>query len=97
MLNKNSLSCALTQMEFTPEIDLFASRLNAQFTRYVAYRPDPGAVAIDAFSLDWSTLKFYAFPPFSVIPAVLKKIKKARRRGYAYYHIGPRKRGSLWR
>ena len=73
MLNRDSLSHALTQLNFLPEIDLFASRLNSQFTHYVAYRPDPDAVDIDAFFLDWSTLKFYAFPPFSVIPAVLKK------------------------
>ena len=50
MLNRDSLSHALTQLNFLPEIDLFASRLNSQFTHYVAYRPDPGAVAIDAFS-----------------------------------------------
>lgn len=81
MLNKDSLSHALTQLNFCPEIDLFASRLNSQFTHYVAYRPDPGAVAIDAFSLDWSTLKFYAFPPFSVIPAVLKKIRDDKATG----------------
>ena len=81
MLNRDSLSHALTQLNFRPEIDLFASRLNSQFTHYVVYRPDPGAVAIDAFSLDWSTLKFYAFPPFSVIPAVLKKIRDDKAMG----------------
>ena len=81
MLNKSILSGALMQFEFTPEIDLFASRLNAQFTRYVAYGPDPGASAIDAFSIDWSNLNFYAFPPFSVIPAVLKKIREDKATG----------------
>ena len=81
MLNRDSLSHALTQLNFLPEIDLFALRLNSQFTHYVAYRPDPGAVAIDAFSLGWSTLKFYAFPPFSVIPAVLKKIRDDKATG----------------
>lgn len=81
MLNKISLSRALTQLNFLPEIDLFASRLNAQFTHYVAYRPDPGGVAINDFSLVWSTLNFYAFPPFSVIPAVLKKIRDDKATG----------------
>ena len=57
-----------------PEIDLFASRINNQFTKYVSYKPDPSALAIDAFTLDWSKLMFYASPPFSVIPAVLSKI-----------------------
>ena len=31
---------------------------------------------IDAFSIDRSDLKFYAFPPISVIPRVLSKVKK---------------------
>ena len=73
MLNNTLLSNALTKLEFTPEIDLFAARLTAQFPRYMAYRPDPGAEAMDAFTIDWSVLKFYAFPPFSIITAVLKK------------------------
>ena len=41
----------------------------------MSFRPDPEAFAIDAFSLDWSNLKFYAFPPFSVILTVLSKLK----------------------
>ena len=40
----------------------------------MSYRPDPEAIAIDAFSLNWSNLNFYAFPPFSVIPTVLNKL-----------------------
>ena len=31
---------------------------------------------IDAFSIDWSDLKFYAFRPISVIPRVLAKVKQ---------------------
>ena len=33
MLNSTLLSNALSELDFTPEIDLFASRLNAQFPR----------------------------------------------------------------
>ena len=76
MLNTSVLSRALVDLDFMPEKDLFASRLNAQFTRYVAFRPDLYASAIDAFAMNWSDLNFYAFPPFSVIPAVLKNIKE---------------------
>ena len=54
MLNKALLSQAFESLQFTPEIDLFASRLNCQFPQYVAYRPDPGAMAIDAFSITWT-------------------------------------------
>ena len=81
MLQKTLLSYALEQLQFTPEIDLFASRINCQFPQYVAYRPDPGAVAIDAFSIPWTGLKFYAFPPFSVITSLLKKIQEDKAEG----------------
>ena len=36
---------------FMPEIDLFASRLNHKAQSYVAWRSDPKAVAIDAFTI----------------------------------------------
>ena len=38
----------------TPDVDLFASRLNAKILCYVAWKPDPNAFAIDAFTLNWS-------------------------------------------
>ena len=56
------------------EIDLFATRLTNQLKRYVSWRPDPHAVATDAFSIDWSQLKGYAFPPFNLIPRTLMKV-----------------------
>lgn len=80
-LDKVSLLNALETLAFKPDIDLFASRINHQFPTYVSYRPDPEALAIDAFSLDWSNLNFYAFPPFSVIPTVLNKLKSEGARG----------------
>lgn len=80
-LNEEVLRKALRELQYCPDIDLFASRINYQFDNYVSYRPDPKALAIDAFTLDWSGLKFYAFPPFSVIPAVLSKIYHERALG----------------
>ena len=58
---------------FKLEIDLFATNINTQFDKYTSFRPDPGAMYIDTFSTDWSDLKFYTFPPISVIPRVLAK------------------------
>ena len=58
-----------------------ASRINCQFPQYVAYRPDPEGVAISAFSTSWTRLKFYAFPPFSVIASPLKKIQDDKAEG----------------
>ena len=58
-----------------PDIDLFASRLNAKLPCYVAWQSDPSAFAIDAFTLNRSVYNLiYCFPPFSVIARVLQKI-----------------------
>ena len=59
-----------------PAIDLFASRLNFQLKPYISWKPDPEACHVDAFTLDWSNLVFYAFPPFSIISQVIKKIAR---------------------
>ena len=71
----------IVQAFILPEIDLFASRLNFQLKPYVAWLPDPDANFTDAFTLDWSRFVFYAFPPFSIITQVLKKIEYDRAKG----------------
>ncbi|KAI8488054.1 hypothetical protein Bbelb_341720 [Branchiostoma belcheri] len=62
--------------EFMPgvTIDLFASRLNAQLPRYVAWMSDPAAVAVDAFTIDWGQEIAYAYPPTVLIPRILNKV-----------------------
>ena len=62
------------KLGFEPVIDLFASRINKQLQRFMAYRPDPEAETIDAFSTPWSDLDFYAFPPFICVAKCLQKI-----------------------
>lgn len=57
-----------------PDIDLFASRLNHKLDKYVSFRPDPNAVAIDAFSTSWANKYVYIFAPFSTLNMVLRKI-----------------------
>ena len=80
-LNTDQLNKALAQLKMRPNTDLFASRLNNQMQCYASYRPDPSAYAVDAFSLSWNNLDFYAFPPFSTITAVLGKVKRERATG----------------
>ena len=80
ILNPNILSDALDRLDVKPEIDLFASRLNHQFSRYVSYKPDPDAEAVNAFTMSGSDVTFYAFPPVCIIPNVLRKIVKDRTR-----------------
>ena len=43
---------------------------------YASWTPDPGATRSGAMTFDWSLLKGYAFPPFSLIPLVLKNISQ---------------------
>ena len=57
-----------------PDVDLFASRLNAKCSKFVSYKPDPFAYQVNAFSIQWTKLKSYIFPPFSIIGKVLAKI-----------------------
>ena len=56
-INPDGLTNALQQLSFTPENDLFASRLNKQFAVYVSFKPDPEALATDAFTIQWTNLK----------------------------------------
>ena len=56
-------------------IDLFASRLSYQLDQFVSWRPDPLAIHMDAFTLDWATLQGYAFPPFALIGRCLHQIQ----------------------
>ena len=57
-------------------VDLFASRLTALLPTYASWKPAPGTTYTDAMTFDWSLLKGYAFPPFSLIAPVLKNISQ---------------------
>ena len=56
-------------------VDLFATRLNNQLRRCVSWRPDPFAIATDAFTMSWQEEVGYAFPPFSLIGRCLQKVR----------------------
>lgn len=78
----SELEWALADQAFTeisrtfgyPVIDLFATRVNAKCARYISWHNDPEAETIDAFTISWENLFFYAFPPFSMILKTLQKI-----------------------
>ena len=72
-LQKPIFDAATKNLGVTPNVDLFASRLNFQLKPYVAYKPDPEAYAINAFHISWKGYTFYAFPPFGVIQQVLQQ------------------------
>lgn len=76
-----------------PEIDLFASRLNHKCKKYVAWKPDPSALLIDAFSINWNFSFVYAFPPFCLISRVWRKMLEEKVHGIL---ITPRWPGQPW-
>ena len=51
------------------------SRLNAKSNCFVSWHPEPGATAVDVFSIYWANLKCYPFPPFGLLTQVLAKIR----------------------
>lgn len=57
-----------------PDIDLFASRSNDKCHKFCSRGLDPDCYQIDAFTLNWNGLKFYAFPPFALILKTLRKL-----------------------
>ena len=73
-LNDSIFSDMLKHFKFKPVIDLFASRINNQLPRFFSFRPDPEAEVINAFSVNWHSIPFYCFPPFSSIGKVIRKI-----------------------
>ena len=46
----------------TPNVDLFATRLNNRFAVFVSAMADPLAVEVDAMSISWKGMYAYAFP-----------------------------------
>ncbi|CAK1578331.1 unnamed protein product [Parnassius mnemosyne] len=72
-----------------PEVDLFASRTNAKCPSFVSWKPDPEAMAVDAFTINWNNCYFYAFPPFSIILKCLRKIVDDKADGIFVFPFWP--------
>lgn len=67
----------IVQIWGLPSIDMFASRLNKQVDQFVSWNPDPDAIAVDSFSLNWAKHNLiYAFVPFSLIGRTLSKLRQ---------------------
>ena len=77
---ENIFNNASSQVNTSPKIDLFATRLNTQLGTFVSYRPDPKCIVVNAFLLDWSKLVFYAFPHLSVRIESYRKYTKTRQK-----------------
>ena len=73
-LDGGKLNRILTHFQFSPTIDLFASRINFKVDRYVAWQPDPGSLLTNTLMNVFENERFYAFPPFNLISKFLKKV-----------------------
>ena len=81
MLNPTFFKIGCNKLSFHPNIDLFATYVNNQIDTFVSFLPDPKSYTTDAFSINWQDWNFYAFPPFSLLPRVLKKIREDGAKG----------------
>ena len=76
MINDKIFESICKKLNYFPNIDCFANRINHKVANYISYRPDPNAKYINAFTVNWSTLKNpYFFPPFSLVGKVLQKLR----------------------
>ena len=76
---RHDLFIALTEIWGEVEIDLFASRINRQVSKYISLNKEPDCFAIDAFSVNWNQFSLcYTFPPFNLIGKVLQKCRNER-------------------
>ena len=58
------------------QIDLFATSANHRCSIYFSPYRDLQSAGMDAFLQSWDGLQAYAFPPFSIIPRVLAKLRE---------------------
>ena len=66
------------QSVWNSQVDMFASSWNAQLPIFVSRFPQPGAWKTDALSVCWKDLAGFCFPPFSLIPFCLSKIRREK-------------------
>jgi hypothetical protein len=73
-LNPSVFEWLIRQGPFCPEVDWFATSVNAQLPRFYAWKNDPSAEGIDAFDFSWANSLGYIFPPFILIPRIVRKV-----------------------
>jgi ribonuclease HI len=61
-----------------PEIDLFAVGSNAKLLLYISPVADEQAIGVDGLSQRWDGREVYAYPPTTLVQAVLLKLAAAR-------------------
>ena len=77
----NILKKIIKGLNFKPTVDLIATRVNTQLPEFILLRPDPETKGVNAFTLWWENLSFYAFPSFICISKVLQKVWYGKEEG----------------
>ncbi len=77
-LNPETFKWLSQQGPFSPSVDWFATSANNKLALFYSWRSDPAAEGIDAFDFDWGQEYGYIFPPFILIPRILRKIIEDR-------------------
>jgi hypothetical protein len=61
-----------------PWVDLIASKGNQKLPCFCSRFPEPEAYQVNALGFSWAGVWGYAFPPLSILPIVIHKIRKDR-------------------
>ena len=77
----DSVYKTISESFFIPTIDLFATDVSAKCSNFISFLPSPGCYEVDSFTIDWSNLRFYAFPQFNLISRVLRKVENDKATG----------------
>ena len=78
-LDSQTLSRLLKQWHCRIDIDLFASRWNAQTSRFFSWEYDEEAIGVDSLSHAWDGHRtLYAYPPQALLPRILHKVVNER-------------------
>ena len=57
-------------------IDLFADAINAKCRVFIAQRPMPGAIGVDALAEPWPAGLAYACPPWALLGRLFRRLEE---------------------
>jgi hypothetical protein len=92
-LNPEVFEWVCEQGPFHPVIDWFATSVNHQLPRFYSWKSDPAAEGTDAFAFNWGVQPGYIYPPFALLPRILRKVTEDNARIILIHPDWP---GALW-
>jgi hypothetical protein len=97
-LSEENFDWLRSQMNFEPQIDLFASQFNKKLPVYVSPYQDGMTPFTDAFTLDWTRWdQIYLFPPINVLSQVVAKLVEFPENQSIMIHlVAPRWPNATW-